>query len=132
LIEQLWSECESGGDAKPVLSRHLQGGVQVAGFGHPLYRDGDPRAAWILSRLPEAARNPQLVAAAAALLGEAPNVDFALTALRRHLGLPPGSAFVMFCLGRTVGWIAHALEQRPCGLIRPRAVYVGKPPHQAD
>jgi len=131
LIEAMWAETDAGSDAASVLSRHVQGGVYVAGFGHPLYRDGDPRAAWILSRLPAAACNQRLQAAAATQLGEVPNVDFALTALRRHLGLPPGSAFLIFCLGRSVGWIAHALEQRPRGLIRPRAVYVGEPPHEA-
>jgi hypothetical protein len=41
-----------------------------------------------------------------------PMLDFALVALRRALGLPRGVAFGLFALGRTVGWIAHALEQR--------------------
>jgi citrate synthase len=132
LIEAMWQETEAGAAAADVLGRHLQGGTQVPGFGHPLYRNGDPRASWILSRLPAAACHPRLQVAAAAQLGEAPNIDFAQTALRRHLGLPPGSAFVIFCLGRSVGWIAHALEQRPRGLIRPRAVYVGELPPRAN
>ena len=52
--------------------------------------------------------------------------------LRRYLRLPEGSAFGLFALGRTVGWIAHALEQRETGqLIRPRAVYVGAMPEGA-
>jgi citrate synthase len=33
---------------------------------------------------------------------------------------------LIFTLGRTVGWLAHALEQQDSGgLIRPRARYVG-------
>jgi citrate synthase len=52
-----------------------------------------------------------------------------LVATRRSLGLPRGAAFALFAVGRTVGWIAHALEQRRQGrLIRPRAVYVGPQP----
>ena len=39
------------------------------------------------------------------------------------------SAAMIFALGRSAGWVAHALEQRSAGyLLRPRARYVG-PPH---
>jgi citrate synthase len=55
-----------------------------------------------------------------------PNVDFATVTVERVLGLPKDSALAMFLLGRTVGWIAHALEQAAHGaLIRPRARYTG-------
>jgi citrate synthase len=48
-------------------------------------------------------------------------------ALARALGLPGGSAATLFALGRTSGWVAHALEQREAGyLLRPRAEYVGE------
>jgi citrate synthase len=44
--------------------------------------------------------------------------------LEQRLRLPAGAAFAVFAVGRTVGWIAHALEQwRDGTLIRPRAVY---------
>jgi citrate synthase len=44
--------------------------------------------------------------------------------LEQQLDLPVGAAFATFAVGRTVGWIAHALEQwRDGTLIRPRAVY---------
>jgi citrate synthase len=59
-------------------------------------------------------------------------LDFALVAMRRYLGLPRGTAFGLFALARTAGWIAHFLEQRRCAaLIRPRASYVGPRP-QSD
>jgi citrate synthase len=36
---------------------------------------------------------------------------------------------VLFALGRTVGWIAHAMEQYAVhSLIRPRAAYTGPSP----
>lgn len=132
-VEELWQAVAAGAEAEAVLAQRRQWhGGHPAGFGHPLYPAGDPRAAWILARLPQAAGHPGLQAAAAARFGEAPNIDFALVALRRHLRLPPGSAFVLFCLGRSAGWIAHTLEQRPRGLIRPRALYNGKRPEAAN
>jgi citrate synthase len=63
------------------------------------------------------------------LTGLGPSLDFGLVAIRRALRLPRGAAFALFAVGRAVGWIAHALEQRKQGiLIRPRAVYVGNAP----
>jgi citrate synthase len=59
-----------------------------------------------------------------AMTGVAPNIDFALLVLEQQLDLPVGAAFATFAVARTVGWIAHALEQwRDGTLIRPRAVY---------
>ncbi len=69
------------------------------------------------------------VAAAARLSGERPNVDFALAAATTALGLPQGAALSIFVVGRTVGWIAHAIEQYQSGvLIRSRARYTGPRP----
>ena len=63
------------------------------------------------------------------MTGDQPNLDSALTVLTRTLGLPKGAPFTLFAVGRSVGWIAHALEQRTQpGLIRPRARYVGPEP----
>jgi citrate synthase len=124
LVEELFDRL----DAALAVQRWIGKQRFIPGFGHPLYPEGDPRAAWILERLPEPARHPAVLEAVAAQSGEAPSLDYALVALRRHLGLPRGSAFVLFALGRTAGWIAHALEQRGMGLIRPRAAYVGRRP----
>ena len=71
----------------------------------------------------------ELVDAAERVLGESPTVDFALVAVERALGLPRGSALTLFAIGRTIGWIAHAIEQyAQNAIIRPRAKYVGPKP----
>lgn len=120
----------------PALAARLQRGERIDGFGHPLYPDGDPRATamfeWLRASCPRAPelRFVQGVArAASALTGEHPNLDFALASVARVLGLPSGAPLMLFAIGRTVGWIGHALEQYATGqLIRPRARYVGATP----
>ena len=67
--------------------------------------------------------------AAGAAVGERPNLDFALAAVARVLRLPAASPLTLFAIGRTIGWIGHAIEQYATGqLIRPRAKYVGVVP----
>jgi citrate synthase len=62
-------------------------------------------------------------------LGEEPTLDLGLAALARAHGLPRGAAFHLFAVGRSAGWIAHALETRDDDrLIRPRSRYVGPAP----
>jgi citrate synthase len=128
-IESLWRSLD-GGSPPEQLRRRLAADEALPGFGHPLYPEGDTRAAVILaSVLPRFPRARVLVSAVEDLTGLAPNIDFALVTLRRFLKLPEGAAYGLFALGRSVGWIAHAIEQRETGqLIRPRAVYVGPIP----
>ena len=64
--------------------------------------------------------------AVATQTGTPANIDFSTVALARVLGLPAEAPILIFTLGRTVGWLAHALEQQDTGrLIRPRARYIG-------
>ena len=108
-------------------------GGLIPGFGHPLYPNGDPRATALLAELPRDRRRDRFVALVQAITGEPPALDFALVALRRSLGAPDGAAFTLFALARTVGWLAHALEQQDSGaLIRPRAAYLGPAPAAAS
>lgn len=66
------------------------------------------------------------VDAMAALRHPPPTLEVGLVALRSALGRPRGAAEGLFALGRSAGWVAHALEQRRAGfLLRPRARYVG-------
>lgn len=129
-MEALWRMLDGSADMPGAIRELVAGGMEIPGFGHPLYPSGDVRAKAILAGV--AHHCPEAITISAAmrdLTGRAPNLDFALVALRRALALPEGSAFLLFALGRTAGWIAHALEQREAGtLIRPRAVYVGPRP----
>ncbi len=99
------------------------------GFGHPLYPDGDPRARALLRAFQAPADMQALREAVDASTGQRDNIDFALVALSRNLGLPPDAPFALFAVARSAGWLAHALEQaRDGALIRPRARYVGPAP----
>jgi citrate synthase len=60
---------------------------------------------------------------------EPPSLDLGLVAVAAALHLPPGSAAALFALGRSAGWVAHALEQRESGiLLRPRARFIPASP----
>ncbi len=135
-VATLFDELKTANDLEAELSRRMHGAVDVPGFGHPLYPDGDVRAATLLALLHEALpHSPELAFATGVaatverLIGRKPNIDFATVTIERSLGLPKDSALALFLLGRTVGWIAHALEQAASGaLIRPRARYIGPRP----
>ena len=107
-----------------AVANRLARNERVPAFGHPLYPDGDPRAAALLERLPPRGTALHVLEAMRDATGVRPNIDFALVVLEQQLRLPVGAAFGLFAVGRTVGWIAHALEQWQSGkLIRPRAQY---------
>lgn len=129
LVEIFFDEVRSARDAASVIETRLRRGDGVPGFGHPLYPEGDPRCRALLPLLPSDPVRDEIAAAMLEIAGRLPTIDFALVSLRRAYGLPPGAALALFAIGRTVGWIAHALEQSGEGrLIRPRARYVGPPP----
>jgi citrate synthase len=127
------AELDGPGDVSRAVAERARRGERFPAFGHPLYPDGDPRARFLLDALAKAyPRDPtqrrlrQIAEAATIQTGVAPNIDFGLAALARVLRLPPDAPMLIFTLGRTVGWLAHALEQQRSGrLIRPRARYVG-------
>jgi citrate synthase len=131
-VDALWRELRRARDVRGTLAERLRRGEPIDGFGHPLYPDGDPRAALLLDMLPKSkeltfART--LADSVESVLGDKPNLDFALVAVEHVLDLPRGSALALFAIGRTIGWIAHAIEQYgQDAMIRPRAKYVGPKP----
>jgi len=109
-------------------------GRGIPGFGHPLYRGTDPRAAALLPLVALLDGAEPVAAAVDALAGDVerhaglrPNLDLALGALALAARLPPDAGAAIFALGRTVGWIAHALDEygHPPLRLRPRGRYVG-------
>ncbi len=93
-------------------------------FRHPLYPDGDPRTPAILEDVPLLASDATMLRAIESATDRKPSIDTALVMLERAYGLPRGAAFTLFAVGRSAGWLAHAIEQRSQSrLIRPRARY---------
>ncbi|MGB3501352.1 MAG: citrate synthase family protein [Mesorhizobium sp.] len=121
------------GDLAANIRERVALGERIAGFGHTVYKDGDPRADVLLAALVKAGADPRIAVEAPALITEAtglyPNIDYALAVLMRMFGLPVGHETALFAIARATGWIAHAIEQLESGaLIRPHARYVGPQP----
>jgi citrate synthase len=118
--------------ARRACERALAHRGWVPGFwgGHRLYPDGDPRAVELLRRLDLPARDPAAKAITfMTKLDGVPTIELALAAFARRARLPRDAAFAVFGLGRSAGWVAHALEAVAArALIRPRARYVGPQP----
>lgn len=136
LVEVFLREVDALGDVGRAISGRLRRGEAIPGFGHHLYPDGDPRGAELLrltaaayTDSPAVAMSSIVASQALELMGEHPTVDFGLATLARALDLSPGCALALFAVGRTVGWLGHAIEQYGSDtLIRPRAKYIGEPP----
>src|ERR671913_169208 len=135
-IEALLDEIDRPERAATVVGARLRRGERLRGFGHRLYPDGDPRARFLLTRLrASAAGSPRMEVVDAVLEATTrrglpdPNVDLALAALAHVTTMTRGSGEAIFAIARTVGWIAHALEEYDRDTpIRPRAVYTGPAP----
>src|SRR6266403_448871 len=121
------------GEVAPLIRERVALGERFAGFGHGVYKQGDPRAQALLEALARSGGDrkltheiPERIAEAT---GEFVNIDYALAVLVHTLGLVPGNELVLFAMARTVGWIANDCEQlRHGGLIRPRARHISPAP----
>ncbi|MPW20788.1 citrate synthase [Paraburkholderia sp. CNPSo 3157] len=129
--EDLLRACKTVAQAQRLFEEHYAAHRNLPGFNHPLYPDGDPRARYLIDVVRRlAGRHPSVEPLFAALdiaakHGCLPSLEIGLTLLTIALGLPPRSAFALFIISRSAGWVAHIVEQRTSGaLIRPRADYL--------
>jgi citrate synthase len=127
-VQALFSDVERLGEDQ-VIAHYLSTGLPLAGFGHHLYPDGDPRAAVLLGLFEPAEPIARFIQKVTNLTGLHPNIDVALAALVTHHRLPADAAFGLFATARSVGLLAHSLEQLSVAqVIRPRGRYVGAMP----
>ena len=123
-----------------VVGELLRRGERVPGFGHFVYRGGDPRAGLLLAMVRRAVPASPRLAVVDAVLAEMhrralpePNIDFALAVLASCAGMIRGAGEAIFAVARTAGWLAHAMEEYTASTPRrPRAVYTGPAHRQAD
>jgi citrate synthase len=135
-VEGLLLDMANRQDVEDAVVQRLKDNDPVPGFGHPLYPDGDPRARALIAMAKEKygddanfKRAERIIAVMAEAGGLRPNIDFAIATVGTVLHLPRGAGLSIFVLGRTAGWIGHAMEQYRTGLmIRPRARYTGEAP----
>lgn len=122
-LQALVRQAEAG-SVEAVVRQWLGQGRRIPAFGHRLYPEGDVRAAALLPHITLPSVFADLREAVERVVGEAPNVDFALAAITAGCRLPERAPLLLFALARSVGWLAHMLEQVSGGeLIRPRALY---------
>lgn len=127
-VRTLFGEVERLGE-DAVVGHYLSTGQPLPGFGHHLYPDGDPRAAALLAMIELPKGMERFIVKVTKLTGLQPNIDVALAALVAHRKLPTDAAFALFATARSVGLLAHSLEQLGTAeVIRPRGRYVGPSP----
>jgi citrate synthase len=139
--EEAWKVLERVGspeNAERWIQDALKRGERIMGFGHRVYKTGDPRATFL----------KRYCAAIAAEIGDdrlervaepieravtdqkklPPNVDWPSARLYHYMGLEIGLYTPIFAMARISGWAAHIIEQLDNNrLMRPRARYVGPP-----
>ena len=109
---------------------------RIMGFGHRVYKEGDPRARWLKRMSAELAdetgnrkwyeMSASMEAEVKADKGLLPNVDFYSASVYTYLGIPRDLFTPIFAISRVAGYVAHILEQYADNrLIRPRAEYIG-------
>lgn len=119
-------------DARTACRNRLGEGLDLPGFEIGPHPAGDPRARALI----ETARLPEDLADIArvgeSLTGRPPSFGLALCLATRSLDLPRDAAFALMTVGRSVGWLAHAMEQARSGSpFQPRLRYVEPGPATA-
>lgn len=138
-VMRVLAEVGSAENAERWVRAALANKVRIMGFGHRVYKTGDPRARYLKTWCAELAAETghedmermadvieQIVVSEKRL---PPNLDWPSARLYHYLGLPVELYTPLFVVSRVVGWSAHVIEQHDNNrLIRPRSNYVGPAP----
>jgi citrate synthase len=144
----LLDEAGASGNVAAWAERKLRSGDRLMGFGHRVFKGGDPRALILrdalrrlgdrlgpgAGRLTFAAEVERAVADAFARVKPGrpalqPNVEINAALLLDAVGLPRDAFMPVFAVARCAGWLAHAMEQQREGrLVRPSSAYIGPQP----
>ena len=135
-VMKMLSEIGSLDKVESYINEKLANKEKIMGFGHRVYRNGDPRAKHLkemskklttLTGQPEyyemSVKIEELVTSQKPL---PPNVDFYSASVYHSLNIDHDLFTPIFAVSRASGWLAHILEQYENNrLIRPRAEYTG-------
>ena len=135
-VMKMLTEIDSVDNVEPYILEKFNNKEKIMGFGHRVYRKGDPRAKHLKEmskRLTTitgetkwyemSTRIEELVTNIKPL---PPNVDFYSASMYHSLGIDHDLFTPIFAVSRVSGWLAHILEQYENNrLIRPRAEYTG-------
>ncbi|KQO01286.1 citrate synthase [Paenibacillus algorifonticola] len=129
-------EIGSFANVEPYINNALANKQKIMGFGHRVYKNGDPRAKHLQKMSQELGKltgNLELYEMSIKIeelvtgqKGLKPNVDFYSASVYTTLGIARDLFTPIFAISRVSGWSAHILEQYENNrLIRPRADYIG-------
>ena len=138
-VMEVLEEVGTADKAEAWVREALANKIRIMGFGHRVYKEGDPRARYLKSlcaELAEQTGNQDMERMADVIEGIVgtekglpPNLDWPSARLYHYMGLPVPLYTPLFVVSRVVGWSAHVIEQLENNrLIRPRAKYVGPGP----
>jgi citrate synthase len=135
-VLEVLEEVGSPDRAESWVRQALAGKRRIMGFGHRVYKDGDPRAVLLnnyCKRLAAEVGDDSLERIADTIervvreeKGLPPNLDWPSARLYHYLGLEVDLYTPLFVASRITGWCAHIIEQSENNrLIRPRSRYIG-------
>ncbi len=135
-VMEVLEEVNSPDNAEAWVRQALSEKRRIMGFGHRVYKTGDPRAKILKTycqELAESVGNQDLETIADTIeeivVSEKslpPNLDWPSARLYHYMGLDVELYTPLFVASRITGWSAHIIEQAENNrLIRPRSRYTG-------
>ncbi len=136
-VMRIFDEIDRPSEVKSWLDSALRRRERIFGFGHLLYKQGDPRAVLLkglAERLAKDSGSHEIYDLAENLSEEVfktkqlrPNIDFYSAVIYKMLGIPQTLAPGIFGMSRMLGWALHYDEQnRVKAMITPTARFVSQ------